>query len=114
MGRMKESYYGDMFADVTPYPHGPGVKSVHSLESARLIAPKVGPQQKLVLDSLRKDGPATADEVGARVGISLLNSRPRITELFRLGLVERTGEKRRNKVSNVRAAVWRAKEEGIR
>lgn len=37
---------------------------------------------------------ATADEVAWRFGYSPLTIRPRVTELFKLGLIERTGERR--------------------
>jgi hypothetical protein len=121
MSGLKDSAFGDTpfgdFENRQPYPRGPGVKSVHSLESANKIAPKVGPQQALVLKSLNEDGPATPDEVGIRIGISLLNARPRCTELSKLGLIERVPDasepggflKRANAVSGHRAVVWRAK-----
>lgn len=99
-----------------PYPRGPGVKSIHSVESAERIAPKVGPQQAAVLESLKTYGPATADEVGERLNISPFNTRPRCTELFKLGLVEHIpdasealGVKKRANASGHRAIVWRAK-----
>lgn len=104
MGSLKDKAFGDGFA---PYPHGPGVKSPHSLESARIIAPKVGPQQRLVLDNLKREGPCTPDESAVRLGISILNTRPRFAELNKLGLITRTGKRRPNS-SGVKADEWRA------
>lgn len=39
-------------------------------------------------------GTGTSDEIAASLKESPLSIRPRITELFKLGLIERTGERR--------------------
>jgi len=53
-----------------------------------------------------RSGPATADEVAERLGLSILSCRPRVTELARLGMIEETGERRDN-ASGRKAKVWR-------
>jgi len=49
----------------------------------------------------------TADEIAAELGESILSIRPRVSELKRLGEVEKTRERRRNQ-SGMSASVWRA------
>jgi DNA-binding transcriptional ArsR family regulator len=47
----------------------------------------------------------TADEIAERLGESVLAVRPRVSELFHAGLIEKTGERRRNQ-SGLSAHVW--------
>jgi hypothetical protein len=49
----------------------------------------------------------TPDECAERMGLSVLSVRPRFTELARLGLIERTDEKRTN-TSGRKAWVYRS------
>ena len=51
------------------------------------------------------DGPATADELASRIGASVLATRPRVSELYRAGLVRPTGRRRPND-SGKNAAEW--------
>jgi hypothetical protein len=48
----------------------------------------------------------TADEVAARLGESVLAVRPRVSELFHAGLIEKSGERRAN-ASGLAAHVWK-------
>jgi DNA-binding transcriptional ArsR family regulator len=48
----------------------------------------------------------TADEIAERLGESVLAVRPRVSELFHAGLIEKTGERRRNH-SGLCAHVWK-------
>jgi predicted ArsR family transcriptional regulator len=48
----------------------------------------------------------TADEVAARLGESVLAVRPRVSELFHAGLIEKTGDRRAN-ASGLAAHVWK-------
>jgi predicted ArsR family transcriptional regulator len=50
----------------------------------------------------------TADEVAAWLGESPFSLRPRISELYQLGLIERTGERRKSSVGRS-SHVYRAK-----
>ena len=62
-----------------------------------------------VSDLLKANYPAafTADEVADRLGVSILSSRPRLSELRRSELIEPTEESRVNK-SDMLARSWRA------
>jgi predicted ArsR family transcriptional regulator len=48
----------------------------------------------------------TADEIAAKLGESVLAVRPRVSELFHAGLIEKTGERRAN-ASGLQAHVWK-------
>jgi len=48
----------------------------------------------------------TADEIAAALDESVLAVRPRVSELFHAGLIEKTGERRRNQ-SGLSAHVWK-------
>lgn len=48
----------------------------------------------------------TADEIAARLAESVLAVRPRVSELFHAGLIEKTGERRPN-ASGLNAHVWK-------
>ena len=52
-------------------------------------------------------GGLTADEIAADLGESVLSIRPRVSELHRLGMIEKTKVRRRN-ASGMSASVWRA------
>lgn len=52
--------------------------------------------------------PATADEVAAALNKTVLAVRPRISELANAGLIEDSGERRKNS-SGRSAIVWRAR-----
>ena len=64
----------------------------------------------LVLDHLRRRGPATKFELAAVLGWHEHWVSPRITELYKSGLVERGEEKKINPNSGRKCNVWRAKE----
>jgi predicted ArsR family transcriptional regulator len=48
----------------------------------------------------------TADEIAAKLDASVLAVRPRVSELFHAGLIEKTGERRPN-ASGLNAHVWK-------
>jgi predicted ArsR family transcriptional regulator len=89
------------------YPNGPGWKESETARAAAVaIAGRVGRLRQAVLIVLRRHGPLTADEIALRIGESVLAVRPRVTELSKLGKIERTGERRPN-ASGQTAHVWR-------
>jgi predicted ArsR family transcriptional regulator len=53
----------------------------------------------------------TADEAAAKLDESVLAVRPRVSELFHAGLIEKTGERRLN-ASGLFAHVWRKRPAG--
>lgn len=90
------------------YPHQPGSKSGGtSSQAADAIASEATLLRECVLAALREHGPATADEVAERIGKSPFATRPRLSELHKLGRIVATGERRRNR-SGMTASVWAA------
>lgn len=98
----------DMFGDT--YPNRPGSKAPGtSAEAAERIRPAAGTLRAAALALLRSyPHGLTADEVGALLKAGPLSIRPRLTELMRQGLAEKTTERRTNKSSGMSAAVYRA------
>jgi hypothetical protein len=93
------------------YPDAPGFKGPRngtSADAAETIKPALGYFRKLVLDEYEAIAPwgATADEIAARLKVSILTVRPRVSELGRLGLIIKTAERREN-ASGMSAQVWK-------
>lgn len=83
------------------YPHHPGAKGDGitrdtSEAAADAIGHCVGFLQTLCLRSTAELGDATPLEVCAHTGFPRESLQPRFSELRKLGLIEPTGEKRRN------------------
>lgn len=92
------------------YPASPGFKTHGpSSEAAEAIAPVVPRLRARVLQAFTTAGRAglTADEAAAEINASILSVRPRVAELYRLGLIAKTGDRRRN-ASGLDATVWTA------
>lgn len=101
----------DLFNYSTAYPGLPGHKGGEtSQEAAEFIAPKAGVIRGKVAGHLASIHPrgATADETAVALSLSPFAVRPRFSELFQAGAIEKTGERRRNPTSTLRATVWRA------
>jgi predicted HTH transcriptional regulator len=83
-------------------------KNGTSDEAARAIAPRIAVLQGKALGALRDRGPHTADQVAEILGEDVLTIRPRISELFKMNKIEKTGG--RAPSSRGRASwIWRAK-----
>jgi hypothetical protein len=97
------------------YPEFPGSKEPFtSREAASTIAAKARTVRAAVLRHIARAFPSafTADQVAADLSLSVLTVRPRVSELHRLGLVERAPERRKNR-SGMSAACWRASRDGL-
>ena len=94
--------------DLFNYPNHPGFKehgtSKAAAESASMHSKRL---REIVLDTLRWQS-LTADEVAAHLRLSVLSIRPRVSELARSGLIEKTGRTKKN-ISGSSAYEWRAK-----
>lgn len=102
MSGLKDTFFGDK-----PYPETPGFKDFGaSRDAAKATLSRAASLQDRVVDCLRRHGPATADEVAERIGASILGIRPRMSELFDIGMIEKTEERRKN-ASGMSASVWR-------
>lgn len=80
-----------------------------SCDAAAKIAPIAADQRGQIARFFFETFPSghTADEVAAHFRVSPLSARPRISELYQVGLIRKTGERRRNR-STMSAAVWTA------
>ena len=73
------------------YPDTPGWKGqATSRAAAEGIAPTAKSLRERVLEAVRLH-PGTPEDIARRLGEPVLNVRPRTSELFRAGLIERTG-----------------------
>lgn len=87
----------------------PGFKQhTTSKEAAQSMVPTADILRTRVLESLRRSGPATPDEVATRLNTSVLAIRPRFTELSKAGKIEYTGERKKNS-SGRSAKEWRCR-----
>ena len=93
------------------YPKRPGANyrqtSVDAADAIADRAPTLRNATHVALEAVGSLG-LTADEVADVLGLSILSIRPRVTELSRLGKIEDSGERRKNK-SGKSAIVWRLK-----
>ena len=73
------------------YPHSPGFKDITtSKDAARKLKPKINALQQKFLALFEGGFTGTADDAGAALGISPFTARPRCTELYKRGLIERS------------------------
>lgn len=104
-----EALFPEFDQDQAPtYPRAPGYRRrATSKAAADAMAPRAVKLRDLVLAEIKKK-PGTADEIAARLRQTVLATRPRTTELSKLGLITDAGIRRSN-VSGRSAIVWRAK-----
>lgn len=95
------------------YSDAPGAKGPDgtSQEAAEAILPSVSRLRRLALRTLCQLGAATVLEAVPVAGVTRESLQPRFSELRAMGLVEATGERRRNP-SGKSAAVLRLTDEG--
>jgi hypothetical protein len=93
------------------YPDYPGFKATGpSQEAAFRIAPKAKNLREQSLEIFKQHHRLglTADEMAFLLNVSILSIRPRFTELVRMGVIEDSGERRKNQ-SGSNVTVWRLK-----
>ncbi len=96
----------DLF-DGIPYPGSPGWKVRDtSRQATEAIAPKAPPLRIRVLQAIR-DGHGTPEAIAKRLGVPVMNVRPRTSELSALGLIEDSG-RRGPAMGGRRAIIWMA------
>jgi DNA-binding MarR family transcriptional regulator len=94
--------------DLFSYPASPGYREpTTSRDAAHAMHGSAKILRDRVLAAFKREE-GTSDEIADRLGESILSVRPRVTELSRMNLIERTGERRHN-ASGMSAHVWRAK-----
>lgn len=88
------------------YPFAPGFKEVTtSKDAAAAVGGKASALRDSVVSTLQWHD-RTADEIATDLGVSVLSIRPRVSELHKQGLIEKTGKRRKNS-SGMSAHVWR-------
>ena len=89
------------------YPEVPGQQRTDTSIAAAPDPESAATLRNIALSIIRRC-PCTADEVARIMQRHILSVRPRVTELKRMGLIEDSGERRKN-VSGKKAIVWKAK-----
>jgi DNA-directed RNA polymerase specialized sigma24 family protein len=107
MSRVAEKHLGD-----SPYAGEPGWKEpTTSKDAARAVDSRATILRHQVYTAILAAGERglTADEVAAKLGISVLSARPRVSELAKAAQpwIVPTGERRKNE-SGLFAKVWKA------
>lgn len=82
-----------------------------SREAAEAASPTAASLRQDALSAIKLQGPSTADEVALYLGRSVLSIRPRMSELRNAGLLEASGDRRKN-ASGSSATVWKLVEGG--
>ena len=96
-------------SETASYPTHAGWKEpTTSKEAAIAVEPKAKKLRAYVLADLKRNPASTADEIAERLGETVLSIRPRVAELHRDCLIEKTGIKRRNE-SGLLAHTWRVR-----
>lgn len=95
------------------YPEMPGSKGVDgtSQAAAANVAPRVTGMRKSIFEAIARLGDVTALELVEHTGMDRYSVQPRVSELRAMGLVESTGERRKNPSGQL-AAVQRLTEKG--
>lgn len=96
-----------------PEPYGgmPGFKErTTSRSAARAVAASAPLLRERVFAAIRAAGERglTPDEAAAKIGETVLATRPRVTELSKGGRIVETGERRTN-ASGLKAKCWKAR-----
>jgi hypothetical protein len=104
---------GDFFGRNEPpptYPEAPGYKEEGgtSQEAALAIEKDAQTVRGEVLRLLLQGWVLTADEIAARVNHPILTVRPRVSELFAMGVIEKLPLNRGRNRSGMSACRWRA------
>jgi predicted ArsR family transcriptional regulator len=92
----------------TTYPDSPGYKEKGGTsEAAAALAANTSATLRTRVLAILKNRQLTADECARYLGASILAVRPRLSELRRMGEIQKTGSTRMNE-SGIQAAVWTA------
>jgi predicted ArsR family transcriptional regulator len=96
------------YLDFTLYPAIPGSQPRDTSEAAADSMRDSAPTLRAKALEVIRRRPSTADEVAYALDVTVLSARPRVTELFKMGLIEDSGDRRPNS-SGRNAVVWRMK-----
>jgi hypothetical protein len=106
-----EEITGDLFRFGISYPALPGHKggetSAQAAEVMAIRAPGIRGRLAREMAGIYPAG-LTPDEAARSLDLTPFAIRPRFTELSAAGLIEKTGERRENPISGLKANVYRA------
>ena len=92
---------------MSEYPQAPGWKGRDtSRNAAQGIAPRAKSLRAQVYDAL-KQAPGSPEQIAERLGVPVMNCRPRFSELAARNLITDSG-RRAEAMGGRRAIVWRA------
>ena len=88
------------------YPHQPGHKEHGgtSEEAAKKVAGSSEAARGMILSLLWKMPPMTADQIATEFGWTVLYTRPRVSELYKLNAIKKAG--RSKNASGMSAWLW--------
>lgn len=93
------------------YPQTPGYKvggpSQEAASKVALKAPNLRDKAVEIFSQHHRLG-LTADELAFLLNVSVLSIRPRLSELLRMGVIEDSGDRRKNNFKST-CTVWRLK-----
>jgi hypothetical protein len=92
---------------IDDYPDHPGARETGGASEAAAIkiAGKAATLRTRCVAAFNRLGPSTADEIATAIEETAFAVRPRITELYRAGTIEKTDARRLNE-SGLAATVW--------
>lgn len=90
------------------YPNAPGFKTPGtSSAAAESIKPRAATLREQVFALLKQEA-LSADQCATKLGVTVLSARPRVSELHKMGLIEKLPVTATNN-SGLQAHIWRAK-----
>lgn len=96
--------------DLFTFPHVAGYKgdAETSAQAAADITPELGRLRKLTFEAIAARGALgyTAEELAEALGLPRVSAQPRTSELYRLGKIAKSKQRRRNASSGKLAVVW--------
>jgi hypothetical protein len=95
--------------DFELYPDVAGYKGDEtSAAAAADITPELSRLRRMAFEAISRRGPLgyTSEELADAVGVPRVSIQPRTSELFRLGQIAKSQQKRRNASSGKMARVW--------
>jgi predicted ArsR family transcriptional regulator len=88
----------NLFEHADTYPHKAGFKDQSTSRDAAIAVEATGRaahNRALILGWFKAGNAGTADDAGVAVGLDGFQARPRVSELYKQGLIDRTGLRER-------------------
>lgn len=90
------------------YPDQPGYKNeTTSKHAAERVKPRAGQIREIVMTSLKRAGPATAEQMADRLSLPFASVQPRFSELKEKGRVQDSGQRGTTRLGS-KCIIWKA------